>query len=296
MTDWTRRGRGRALWSKREIIDAIGAHFSIHAKAPRIGDWQRASPAHPTAATVTRKFGTWNSALEAAGVPVNKYRRRWTREQVIAALQHDAASRGSSPCSSDWLHKSDVNPSSKTVRRLFGSFNRGVEAAALGLPPKHFHHKDEWTESEIINAIADEATVSGRTPKVSDWSAKGGTRPSYKAIVTTFGTWRTALLAAGLDESSMPSAGPGQGWTRPKILAALVTQATLTDSSPAKKKWRRGSSGKHPNEATVRAVFGTWSAALVAAGIGKDDPVVATSRRYSLAESHDQSRSPFDPA
>lgn len=296
MTDWTRRGRGRALWSKREIIDAIGAHFSIDGKAPRIEDWQRASPSHPTVATVTRKFGTWNRALEAAGVPVNRYRRSWTREQVIAALQHDAASRGSSPRSSDWLHKSDVNPSSQTVRRLFGSFERGVEAADLKPPRMRFYQKGEWTESEIICAIADEAAESGCTPKVSDWSARGGTRPSYKAIVTTFGTWRTALLAAGLDESSLPSAGPGQGWSRPRILAALVTQATLTDSSPAKKKWRRGSSGKHPNEATVRAVFGSWSAALVAAGVDKENQAEATSRQHSLSKLHDQSRSPFDRA
>lgn len=291
MADWVRRGNGRKLWSSKEIIEAIKLHYERFGTAPRHEDWDLASPTHPTSRTVTRQFGSWNQALEATGVPTR--RRVWTRDEVIAAMREDAAIRGTAPSDNDWKYKSATHPGSKTVRAMFGSFGRAV--AAAGLEPKPARVHERWyTERELIDAILEMVDQIGRIPRVVDWTTLEGSRPGYDAILRTFGSWRNALLAAGLDEEKMPSAGPGQGWTRPRMLAALVKQETLSDVSPAKKKWRRGSSGKHPNEASVRATFGSWSSALKAAGIAQEGPGAATTGRFALTESVDRSRSPFE--
>lgn len=293
MPNPTGRGHGREEWGTEEILEAIRKHHLRSGAAPRSSDWDRASTDHPGTSTVRIRFGSWNNALVKAGVPAIPLRREWSRSEVLLALRADARKNGRAPTSRDWHLASEEHPCGRTVTRMFGAFDVAVKEAGLDSPPRRVQAPIKVSEDEITSAIRRETAVLGRAPMTTEWSGNGGERPSYGSILRTFGSWRAALLASGVDERELTSSGPGQGWTRPKIIAAIVTQTTLSETPPGKNNWSRGSSGEHPNEATVRAVFGSWAQGLEAAGLGENDPGEATSRKFSLTEAFDPSMAAY---
>jgi ribosomal protein S27E len=54
------------VWTKRAIIAALRDATRRRGEPPSARDWEKH---RPPARTVTRVFGTWNAALEAAGLP-----------------------------------------------------------------------------------------------------------------------------------------------------------------------------------------------------------------------------------
>lgn len=120
----------------------------------------------PASSTVIRVFGTWNAAIIAAGLAPrvaggsheNSLRRRgaryWTRDRVVAAIRSWVAEHGEAPRSVDWnpsdaRRRGDVAcaqrfedgdgrwPSSTTVHKVFGAWNRAI--AAAGFEPRAPH-------------------------------------------------------------------------------------------------------------------------------------------------------------
>ena len=56
-------------WDLEAIADAMRDHAGRTGQAPRRSDWQHAGEDHPAASTVYRVAGSWQRALEAAGLP-----------------------------------------------------------------------------------------------------------------------------------------------------------------------------------------------------------------------------------
>ncbi|MBS4161480.1 hypothetical protein GWP49_30875, partial [Klebsiella pneumoniae] len=121
-------------------------------------------------------FGTFNNGLEAARLIPNK---DYTKEELIEILQQRSKELGRSP-------KKEEVKQDQTIRRNFGSFNKGLEAAGL-TPGK----RREYTEEELIHILQEKAKELGRSPKqmeVKQWST----------IVKRFGNFNKGLIAAGL--------------------------------------------------------------------------------------------------
>lgn len=58
----------------------------------------------------------------------------WTRDKVIAAIRRFATTHGRPPTATDWHSRCESGyPATSTVRRVFGSWADGIEAA--GFPP-----------------------------------------------------------------------------------------------------------------------------------------------------------------
>ena len=55
-------------------------------------------------------------------------------------------------------------------------------------------------------------------------------------------------------------------WTRERIVVAMQAWAAERGRPPAADEWRVSGLWEHPSQGTVRNVFGSWSAAVVAAG------------------------------
>ncbi len=54
-------------WTTDTIIYAIDLWHRRHLQVPSARDWEQAGENHPCRQTVMRVFGSWNSAIRAAG-------------------------------------------------------------------------------------------------------------------------------------------------------------------------------------------------------------------------------------
>jgi hypothetical protein len=189
-----------------------------------------------------RLFGTWQKALEAAGVD-SKPRKRWTKERVIKELR--AAHR---------LGTTNIRRLDQglvgAVWRHFGGLRQARLAAGLERPPK------KWSRQRVIEAIQ-ELHVSGTPSRAADWRQN---RPLALAAVRYCGSWDDALVAAGLlKESEKPV--PKPEWTKESVIRAIqnrhrhglpMTGVYHTDGSLFYAATRH---------------FGGWRNAMLAAGI-----------------------------
>lgn len=155
---------------RQEVIEAVH-RFALATGTPPIArDWDPARAravgeqwradrweqgAYPRAATVRRRFGTWNAAIRAAGyeprpAPTRIRQHRGT-EGVLAALREWQERYGAPPTMADWepararrlgqdwraeRYAAGDWPSMRTVRHHFGTLTAAVGAAGLTPAPR----------------------------------------------------------------------------------------------------------------------------------------------------------------
>lgn len=103
---------------------------AVRVKPEAVELWEEA------ASEVLTVFGTWNAALDAAGLP-RRLSSRWASADVIGALRAWAAAQGRLPRPSDWRHATPgEHPDRSTVRRLFGSWEAALQAAGSTSRPQ----------------------------------------------------------------------------------------------------------------------------------------------------------------
>src|SRR3954462_2807806 len=90
------------------------------------GKWEREYPAWPSAHEVRAHFDGWLDALRAAGLP--DYRRKWTREEIVAALRAWSERAGRAPTHCEWQRTTAEHPPTATVQRAFGSWSVALRA------------------------------------------------------------------------------------------------------------------------------------------------------------------------
>ena len=74
------------------------AFYAATGRAPRVADFVGRRDGRPTAPSIRRVFGSWNAALFAAGISVNRasgagVRRHWSDEEILEAIR-EAARQG----------------------------------------------------------------------------------------------------------------------------------------------------------------------------------------------------------
>jgi len=119
-------------------------------------------------------------------------RRRYTDEQILAALSASAERLGRSPTMKEFAADPEAAMHPQTVIEHFGTWNAAKRAA--GLLPRRFATREELVEA--LRALGEEL---GRTPTAQDIRARRGTMPSASLYWHTFGSLSTALREAGFD-------------------------------------------------------------------------------------------------
>jgi hypothetical protein len=207
------RDQDMTLWDRDGIIHVL--QQEAKRRRLRFPEWRgRRATRHATTGefldngiphrnTIVRHFGSWNAALEAAGLPTRRWgaERWWTREEAIVLLQRDAKRRGRPPTRREWDKARFTQPSANTVGNLFGSWNAALEAA--GLPTREAGYagrlsRRRWTREEIILLLQQDADRLGRPPLYLEWDKPSKKRPSGSTVQSRFGSWNAALEAAGL--------------------------------------------------------------------------------------------------
>lgn len=289
-------------WSRVRIIEAMRAWRREEGRAPRSYDWApdtgramgmlRPEPARfetehprwPSTSCVRDHFGSFSAALRAAGFPARIPPRELSRPERVAAARR-LRERG-------WTVAriaDDLLVAESTVRCYLNATpcpacGEPVTTAWLGRSAKtcqpcaaRANKAPAWTRDTVLAALREWAKETRAAPKRDDWAAtpnRGRARnekwsreyprwPSAAEVVTHVPAgWNAALAEAGLALRLSPR------WTRERILAALREQARRTGRVPTPRDWARATPGIHPGRSTVTRMFGTWRAAIAAAGLG----------------------------
>ena len=182
--------------------------------------------AAPHADVIAQRLGSWNAALNAAGLESRYIRRRWTDEQILDGLRRLAVDLGRAPRATDRVGARSEYPSPALAIRRFGSWNQALAAAGLDTSdPGGF---STVTPVQIIEALGAYHRAHGRPPSKRNWSRSGG-RPAVSTIVRYCGSWRAALELAGL-----PHPGPDDS----ELLEALRTYRRDVGVPPTIRAWQ----------------------------------------------------------
>jgi Homing endonuclease associated repeat len=173
-------------------------------------------------------------------------------QTIIRALSILAVSSGRRPRWSDFHPRRQGLPSYRKIVLIFGSFNEALESA--GIPPRTHH----WTRQEVVAALQGWSRRHGRSPSPRDWHETGRDHPGATAVANLFGGWSAALAEAGVKRV----------WQLDEIVAALSDWTVRQGRPPTSHQWQAPDpSQSRPTTQQVRTRFGSWSAALVAAGL-----------------------------
>lgn len=126
-------------------------------------------------------------------------RSSWTREEIVEALSRWASREGAPPTKDEWRPADErwrtaapEWPSATIVVWVFGSWNEALAAAG-------FRRRGRtWSTDEIVAALRRSARANGGKPPVyGDWMRAGPDHPGVTVVANRFGSWRSALIAAG---------------------------------------------------------------------------------------------------
>ncbi|MEV7872506.1 hypothetical protein AB0P17_41810 [Streptomyces sp. NPDC088124] len=133
---------GPVVYTDRELLGVLIRLAQGEGTLGRRTFEQRRRGAGPSAALYERRFGSWNRALELAGLDavaqpehLRDATTKWTQEQLIAAIRWCLLVTGSTTLAAyeAWRTdpanpKSDVPPAN-TIRFRMGSWSRATELA-----------------------------------------------------------------------------------------------------------------------------------------------------------------------
>lgn len=231
------------LWDEARVIDEIQIRAADHAplalsKVPR-----------PLLAAALRYCGSWQAAIEAAGLDyeqIRLLRRQYTKAEVIALLRDLSRTQPSLGWGDLYRHRAAI-----AMARCFGSIPAAVRSADIvGWP---LEKQRSWTRRRVLDAIRLHRTESARRVSGLFDAARtyfGGIRAARRAAKVTQlrKQWSKALvikeLRAGADRGitaidrnlkaacvryfgNVPAARRAAGaqlpklWTRDRVVAEL---------------------------------------------------------------------------
>ena len=204
-----------------------------------------------------RYFGSWQKAVETAGIPYHQVRkyRKWSKEAIIDEIR-DLHARGvdlSFRAMALSQHNSMVYAAIRP--KYFGSWKDALEAA--GLESEEIYRYRSWEEGDILEEIRRLKSEG------ADLSSKAMDESSNRLIATArrrFGNWGRALERAGIDYEDIRRR---KRWTRESLVQGILElkQQGVPLITPEVKK-------ANPSlfaAACKKHFFGTWKKALKAA-------------------------------
>ncbi len=177
---------------------------------------------------------------------------QWTKEHIIDELKRIDSAGHSTQVGA--LITAGYGTLVRTAQEKFGGLRRAREIAGIAAPKRHQVRKSTWTQTRVVELIRQhtregESTESSRVPS-----------PLYSAARRMFGSWRKALVAAGIEYSTLRK--PTK-FTRANIVARLQQAARAGVDLRAK------SIAKIVNLRAITREFGTLRNALRSVGIDK---------------------------
>jgi hypothetical protein len=271
-------------WTREQIIRAILKREAAGLPLSTGGDQGVDSTLYQAGARV---FGSWRNAVMAAGIPPNRVfaHDRWPPARILAAIR--TLARKGRPRRNE-LQRRNASLV-QAAARTYGSWPKAVIAA--GVDPIKFRRVPPWTKDRIIEAIL--VRVLKNEPLGSTT-----VRPESlaEAAARFFGSWGSALAAAGLDPKrymrDSPYAGlaaigedaaagrPPQRWSREAVCQAILARL--------RKQRSMNASAVRIDDKSLywgsKKRFGSWRDALRAAGLNPEEFQQHGGRRRAVSE------------
>ncbi|MDL0122702.1 homing endonuclease associated repeat-containing protein [Halobacterium salinarum] len=241
---------GKKLYSDDELLNRLQKFAEKIGRPPSQSEMDDSGP--HASKTYGNRFGSWNNALEAAGLQTGTNdpngRPPTPEEDLLTDLKSVADIVGGTPSEREYGTHGEY--SVKTYCKRFGGWNSALRAA--GFEP---NVEMNLSEETLITALQGFAEKLGRPPTTDEMDRSGPyTSDSYKRA---FGTWNRALRQAGLAVHSV--------WdvSEEDLISELNSLAEELDHVPRKDEMRN--QGKW-SAAVYQERFGSWNEALRAAG------------------------------
>jgi Homing endonuclease associated repeat len=116
----------RSRFHPDDAVRALRHFHTIHGRHPSVREWDQLGQ-RPSAPAIIRHYGSWNAALSAAGLIVTQPRRRWSDDDILAAIRAFETGHDRPPRTADF--GGPTMPGFETVRVRFGSLAASIARA-----------------------------------------------------------------------------------------------------------------------------------------------------------------------
>ena len=240
-------------YTKEQVIVRLRQIAEQLGKTPTASYWNR-HHIRPTLQPIRDLFGSWNKALEAAGLAKNAV-VNYTPESLVAKLRAVAKELGQTPTKAYW-EEHHIKPTTPTYQKVFGSWNKALKIASLK------PHRENLTVEKILDDIKAVAEKLGHSPMTIEYEEYGSY--TLPPIYSRFTTWLNALDAAGLEHPDY-SAGVQNPVTPEKVIKSLQSLAETLGKTPTATEYNEIKTTYCLG--TLYIHFGTYDEAVLAAGL-----------------------------
>lgn len=223
------------VWTKERLIEEIKR---LHEEGVDLSPTsiQKTHSALFSSARSRSHFGSWRTAIEAAGLTYDDLKRvkqRWNKEEIVHRIREMHA-QGHDLLDPKFKIKNRSLYLAACAHRYFGSWRRAVQAA--GLDHEQMRESRVWTRQRILRTIQDLAAEG----QPLGWAYIEEHEPGiYRAArrKENFGSWMAALQAAGVapasssnrEEAPTPPAalflsGPGESVEPPHVSSDPIAE------------------------------------------------------------------------
>lgn len=177
-------------YADEELLDALHQITTDLGHSPQVTDAMKHDD-FPSLQVYYGRFGSWENALEQAGVELPPS-REFTNDELLTELHKLAADLGRTPTMKEMQINEDT-PSATVYKGHFGSWNEALQEAGL-----ESVKRDHYTDEELLDALREVATVLDKTPTMNEMQEYNGF-PSTTVYQNRFGSWNAAVRKAGLE-------------------------------------------------------------------------------------------------
>ena len=211
----------------------------------------KSNPSMPDSTVYSRRFGSWNKALQVAGLQVNSHTA--ADEELLEMLREFASELGRTPTIDEVI----VNPSMphySLYKKRFGSWNNAIRMVG-DLQINRFDRN--LPDKELLDTLRNFASELGRIPRTEDVDANPS-MPHHTLYERRFGGWNKALQMVGLQTNK-------RILTDEELLGMLKEFAGELGRTPITREVNENPS--MPHYTTYKRHFGSWDNALELAGL-----------------------------
>lgn len=139
------------------------------------------------------------------------------------------------------------------ARRIFGSWKNAIQSA--GIPPHTVIPGERWSPPRVLTMIRH---LAKKDRQLTHAELDRRYRSLASSARRHFGSWRKAVLAAGVEPIRLRKVVP---WSPDRVMEFILTRALRNECLIARRIEPRSV------VAAARRLFGSWQAAIQAAGV-----------------------------